>query len=319
MTITVAIAGDTMLGRGVGAVLRRDPAAPLLDGPLREVLAGVDLVLLNLECCVSDRGEPWPDPRKRFFFRAPPVAADRLAELGVDCVTLANNHVLDYGEQALRDTFTHLADAGVAWVGAGPDAPRACAPLVLERSGLRIRIVAFADHPAAYAATMTAPGIAFVDLRAAARLPDWLRRNVAPDDRADATIVSPHWGPNMTAGPVRSVRTAAAALHDAGATLIAGHSAHVFHGVAPGVLYDVGDFLDDYATHRRLRNDLGLLFVVELGPEVRRIEAIPLRLAFAHTAVARGADARWIRRTFAERCARFGTAVEVVGERLVVR
>ena len=87
----------------------------------------------------------------------------------------------------------------------------------------------------------------------------------------------------MVADPVPHVRRAAHALRDAGATIVAGHSAHVFHGVDGNVLYDLGDFLDDYATSA-LRNDLGLLFLVELdelGP--RRLEAVPLALDFCRT------------------------------------
>ena len=75
--------------------------------------------MLNVECAISDRGVRWSDPRKPFFFRAPPVATEVLQRLGVTCVTLANNHALDYGPEALDDTFRHLANAGIAWVGAG--------------------------------------------------------------------------------------------------------------------------------------------------------------------------------------------------------
>jgi poly-gamma-glutamate synthesis protein (capsule biosynthesis protein) len=121
MTATIALAGDTMLGRGVAGSLMRDRAAPLVAPEVVEQLARADAVVLNLECCISDGGTPFPDPAKRFLFRAPPVAAERLAELGVDAVTLANNHALDYGPQALLDTLRHLERAGVAAVGAGAD------------------------------------------------------------------------------------------------------------------------------------------------------------------------------------------------------
>src|SRR5919202_850564 len=119
MTATVALAGDTMLGRGVAAALIRDRAAPLVAPEVVEHLASADAVVVNLECCISDRGTPFPDPRKPFFFRAPRVAAERLAELGVDAVTLATNNALDYGPEALLDTVRRLESAGIAAVGAG--------------------------------------------------------------------------------------------------------------------------------------------------------------------------------------------------------
>jgi Bacterial capsule synthesis protein PGA_cap len=133
-------------------------------------------------------------------------------------------------------------------------------------------------------------------------------------------LVTPHWGPNMTQTPVPRVRETAAALLDAGATLVAGHSAHVFHGIEGRVLYDLGDFLDDYRVDPDLRNDLGLLFLVtltEAGP--LEIDAVPLRLEYCHTRLASGADAAWITTRFRQACAAFGTEVVEADGRLVVR
>ena len=313
----LALAGDTMLGRGVAEVIARRPPAALVSPELVEILQDADLFVLNLECCLSARGERWPDPRKPFFFRAPPAAVELLVHLGVDCVTLANNHALDYGADALLDTLEHLADAGVRAVGAGADVDAARLPAVVEAAGLRIAIVGLSDHPAEYAATRGRPGIAF-DPLAWGRSPPWLSRAIEAA-AADVVVVSPHWGPNMVAEPVPRVRSAAAALRAAGATLVAGHSAHVFHGVADDVLFDLGDFLDDYAVDPVLRNDLGLLFVVTLdarGPE--RIEAIPLRLEYAHTRPARGEEADWIRRRFSAACAALGTESRVEDGRAIV-
>jgi poly-gamma-glutamate synthesis protein (capsule biosynthesis protein) len=106
------------------------------------------------------------------------------------------------------------------------------------------------------------------------------------------------------------VLAAARALVAAGATVVAGHSAHVFHGAAAPVLYDLGDFLDDYAVDRRLRNDLGVLWLVTLdGGRLARAEAVPLRLDFARTDVATGDDARWVERRMRRACAALGSEV----------
>src|SRR5919201_1099437 len=165
VTATLALAGDTMLGRGVADALIADPARPLVAREVAARMTEADACVLNLECCVSDRGARFRDPRKPFFFRAPPVAAARLAELGVGAVTLANNHALDYGPTALLDTLRHLADAGIAAVGAGADEHAASAAQVIGCGPLRLRLVAVFDHPAAYAAGDDQPGIAFADLR----------------------------------------------------------------------------------------------------------------------------------------------------------
>src|SRR5437016_4170603 len=163
--ITLALAGDTMLGRSVGDRLRANPSAALVDRPVAEAAAAADAFVLNLECCISQRGERFPDPRKPFFFRAPPVAAERLAELGVDAVTLANNHALDYGPLALLDTLDALGAAGIAVVGAGADEAGARSPIALEDRGFRLRMVGVTDHPREYAAGPDRPGVAFADLR----------------------------------------------------------------------------------------------------------------------------------------------------------
>lgn len=316
MTVTVALAGDTMLGRGVGRALATTPPEDLVAPEVRAALGEADLVVLNLECCISGRGRPWDAPGKPFFFRAPPRAVELLVLLGADCVTLANNHALDYGFDALADTLEHLAGAGIAAVGAGPDLERARRPATLAAGGLRVAVLGVTDHPPDFAAGPDRPGVAFADLRR--RVPDWLAEGVGAAD-AEVVLVTPHWGPNMTSEPVGHVRRAAAALVDAGATLVAGHSAHVPHGVAGPVLYDLGDFLDDYRVDPRLRNDLGLLFLVTLdGRGPVRLEALPLKLDFCHTRLATGEDAAWTRRRFRSACTALGTTVEEEADRLTV-
>ena len=310
--MTLALAGDTMLGRGVAERLREDPRHPLLAPDVEEVAQEADLFLVNLECCISERGERIAEPGKPFFFRAPPVAAERLAEMGVDCVTLANNHALDYGPDALEDTFTHLEAAGVRWVGAGEDVRAARSPATLDG----MRVVAVSDHPSTFAATEDEPGIAYADLWQE-DIPAWLREAARPRE-GELVLVAPHWGPNMRAEPVPHVRRAAQALEGAGATLIAGHSAHVPQGPSGRVLYDLGDFIDDYAVDRRLRNDLGLLWLVELdagGP--RSVEAVPLRLDFATTRRASDIETTLLLALLEERCEAVGSEVRRDGDRLV--
>jgi poly-gamma-glutamate capsule biosynthesis protein CapA/YwtB (metallophosphatase superfamily) len=303
--VRLALAGDTMLGRAVASELGRRPPESLVDPAVVELTRAADLFVLNLECCISERGEPVP---KLFNFRAPPAAVETLRHLGVTCVTLANNHALDYGLDALLDTFVHLREAGIAWAGAGENAEEARAPTVVRD----LPIIAFADHEPGFAAGRERPGIAFADIRQG--IPAWLRKGAA------GALVCSHWGPNMEPSPLPYVRTAARELREAGAKLVAGTSAHVFQGVEGNVLYDLGDFLDDYARDLVLRNDLGLLFLVELEPDgPRRIEAVPLKLEHAFTRLARDDEADWVRRRFRDACAKLGTEVHEEDGRLAIR
>jgi len=318
VTIRVALAGDAMLGRGVGAQIAVAGPQSLFSAEVREFFESADLALLNLECCVSDRGRPWEGPGKRFHFRAPPRAVEALAGLGIDCVTLANNHSLDFGYTALSDTLDHLSGAEISAVGAGVNVEQARTPVLLEAGGLRVAVLGFTDHPAGFAARPDQPGVAYADLGTG--VPHWLGDQVqALAASNDVVLVLPHWGPAMTTHPLPYIRSAARAVLDAGATLVAGHSAHAFHGAAGRILYDLGDFIDDYALDPARRNDLSLLFLVTVdnrGPQ--RVEAVPLKLEYAHTRLADSNERAWIRARFTSACAAFGTEVSEENGLLVI-
>jgi len=318
--VRIAFMGDTMLGRGVGREIdRRGTGRGLLAPEVVEAAQAADLVVLNLECCVSERGEPWLEPGHLFFFRAPPPAVECLAELGVGCVTLANNHALDFGPLALLDTLDHLARAGIACVGAGANTSEARRPAVLSVRGVEVAVLGVTDHPADFAAGPDRPGVAYANLWDEP-VPGWLVDEVAAArQRADVVVVTPHWGPNMVTSPLPHVRAAAARLVEAGATLVAGHSAHVFHGAAPPILFDLGDFIDDYAVDPVLRNDLGLLWTVTMGSEgLTRIECLPLAMRGRRTHAAGGRDGAWIEHRLRSACAALGSTVRREGGSLVV-
>ncbi|MBS2966763.1 CapA family protein [Actinocrinis puniceicyclus] len=319
MAITVALAGDTMLGRGVAEHLSRHGTGALFAPEIEHAVAEADLFLVNLECCISEGGAPYTRiPGKPFFFRAPPLAAKVLAGLGVDGACLANDHALDFGPEALLDTRAALTEAGIRAVGAGADETQARAATVFERRGLRIGVMAATDHPEQFAARGHEPGVAFADLKDA--VPAWLTDGVRElREHTDLTLVTVHWGPNMVDRPVRHVRHAAAALVDAGADLVIGHCAHVFHGFTRRVLFDLGDFIDDYRVDPILRNDLGLLWLVTFeGHRPVRTRAIPIAVDGCRTRLADPFEYARIRFRLDGACAPFGTRIEDRGDFLDV-
>ena len=158
----LALAGDTMLGRGVAERLASGSPESLFAPEVVAAVGEADLCILNLECCISERGAPVPG--KVFHFRAPVAAAETLTHLGVDCVTLANNHALDFGTVALADTLDLLHAAGIETVGAGTDLDQARQPAVLEANGVRLGVIGVTDHPPDYAAGSRRPGAAFARL-----------------------------------------------------------------------------------------------------------------------------------------------------------
>ena len=307
-----------MLGRMVAERLADADPEDLWAPEVRELCSSADLAICNLECCISTRGKPTERVRgKPFFFRGPPAALGSLAAVGVRAVGLANNHALDYEEEALLETLRLLRDAGIAVAGAGHTDAEARRGVVVEAAGTRVGLAAVSDHPIEFAAGPDSPGIAYADLRRG--LPDWLASNLARlRGECELVIAFPHWGPNMTPEPALWQRRAAEAMKEAGADLVAGHSAHVFHGVGwdrlgPS-LYDLGDALDDYAVNPELRNDLGVIALWSPGHPERELELVGAALDFCRTRLAEGNEAEWIANRLSDACGRLKTRVERVAE-----
>jgi poly-gamma-glutamate capsule biosynthesis protein CapA/YwtB (metallophosphatase superfamily) len=309
--------GDVMLGRAVAERLRREPPEAVWSPEVRRLCGSFDALVCNLECCVSERGRPTAlVARKPFFFRAPPAAIEALHAIKTTAVGLANNHALDCGPEALEDTLELLERGAIPLTGAGRDADSARRGAVVEAGGRRLGLLALTDHPREFAAGEDSPGVAYADLHRG--MPAWAIEELERlRGEADLVLAFPHWGPNMTVRPAAWQRERARDFLEAGADAVAGHSAHVFHGVELSgrgpVLYDLGDALDDYAVDADLRNDLGVLAVWRPGGKPE-IELHGLRLDFCFTDLAHGADADWIANRLARACEEMGTSVERLDE-----
>jgi poly-gamma-glutamate capsule biosynthesis protein CapA/YwtB (metallophosphatase superfamily) len=313
--LTIGLLGDVMLGRKVAERLAGDPGAEVWSPQVREVCQACDALVLNLECCMSERGAPTSlIAGKPFFFRAPPTGLDALRAIGASVAGVANNHTLDFGADALADTVSHLRAGGVPPVGAGLDVEGARRGAVVQAGRARLGVLAMSDHPAEFASAPTRPGIAHADLRRG--LPDWISAELARlRSEADYVLAFPHWGPNMSPAPARWQTDRAHELLAAGADVVAGHSAHVFHGIEltprGPVLYDLGDALDDYAIDPELRNDLGVL---ALWRPAGRLELVGLHLDYCRTELATGGHADWIAERLELACGELGTSVRRLDE-----
>jgi len=237
--VTLAFAGDVNFAMRTARLLR-DPATAF--GPIASVLRSADFTALNLETSVTGRGVPQP---KNYHFRTTPLAFTALRDAGVDLVTMANNHVLDYGPVGLADTLEAARTARFPYVGIGVDAAAAWAPYVTTIKGMTIAIVGVsqvAELAASWVATSTRPGEAnAIDLsqtlaavRAARRL-------------ASTVIVFMHWGTEGDACPDQAQLSLAPQLAAAGASIIIGAHAHMLQGSGwlghTFVAYGMGNFL----------------------------------------------------------------------------
>jgi poly-gamma-glutamate capsule biosynthesis protein CapA/YwtB (metallophosphatase superfamily) len=236
---TLAFAGDVNFA-GRTAQLLNNPATAF--GPIASVLKSADFAALNLETAVTSRGVPQP---KTYHFRTTPRAFIALRDAGIDLVTMANNHVLDYGPGGLADTLAAAKAARFPYVGIGVDAGAAWAPYVTTIKGMRIAIVGVsqvAELASSWVATGSRPGEAnAIDLnqtlaavRAAKRL-------------APTVIVFMHWGTEGEACPDQAQLSLAPKLAAAGANIIIGAHAHMLQGSGwlghTFVAYGMGNFL----------------------------------------------------------------------------
>lgn len=239
-TLTLAFGGDVHFASQLAALLD-EPSKGLSE--LRPYLATADLAMVNLETAITTRGSEAP---KKFHFRAPATALDALAGAGVDVVTMANNHAVDYGRQGLDDTLAARERSAVPVVGLGRDRDDALSPAVLTAEGLRVAFLGATQVPDWTLATWPAgPGRAGV---AAAADPARLAQAVREARRrADVVVVYLHWGTDYTDCPNPLQRRTAAALAEAGADVVVGTHAHRVQGAgwlgATYVDYGLGNFV----------------------------------------------------------------------------
>jgi poly-gamma-glutamate synthesis protein (capsule biosynthesis protein) len=237
--ITLAFAGDVNFADRTARLLRHPAAA---FGPISSVLGSADLSAVNLETAVTRRGMPQP---KTFHFRTTPRAFTAIRAAGIDVVTMANNHVLDYGQTGLADTLAAAKAAHFPYVGIGENARAAWAPYITTIKGTRIAIIGVsqvAELASSWVATRTRPGEAnAINTRrtiAAVR---------AARKHADIVIVFMHWGTEGQACPDAGQLALAPRLAAAGASIIIGAHAHVLQGSGwlghTFVAYGMGNFL----------------------------------------------------------------------------
>ncbi|MEM9606699.1 MAG: CapA family protein [Actinomycetota bacterium] len=219
--LTIAAGGDVH-GESRVARLLAEGGNPL--ELLRAPMTDADLGIVNLETAVGSSGRP---AAKRYTFRAAPVLVHRLADAGVDVVSLANSHALDYGTAALFETLDHARAAGLVTVGAGANAAEAYAPAVVETDGGPVAVVGLSlVLSPGWAATVDRPGLASGHDRGASVA---AVRQAA--ELADTVVVAIHWGRELDRCASRQQRDLARALVDAGADVILGHHPHVLQGV----------------------------------------------------------------------------------------
>ena len=294
----ILFAGDVMLGRLVNKVLA-NAQFTYVWGDTIDIIKRADFSLINLECPVSSKGKEWNKTFKVFHFRANLDAIQVLNSASIDYVSLANNHILDYDIEALLDTLDILDKNNISHSGAGRNLKEAMKPAIIEKklkpkpsnnhdsyynvdneevnnndskNTIRIGLISLTDNEPEWEAKYDQAGINYIPTaldpdRYYYRLQNYIEN---AKKQSDLVIVSSHVGPHFRETPSMKYVNFAHKIIDFGADIYWGHSNHMPQGIElykrndnnKIILYDCGDFIDDYAIDSNYRNDLSFIFLL---------------------------------------------------------
>ncbi|MEM4153800.1 MAG: CapA family protein [Candidatus Caldarchaeum sp.] len=264
-----------------------------IDPLLTTLLAKADIVFGNLETPISDRGSP---ANKVVTLRTNPAYASELQKLGLKVVTLANNHILDFGPEAMFDTLSLLAKQNIRYVGVGENLKKAASPVVFDVGPLRIGFLGVAcTLPSDFAANEFKLGVAPLRVRTYVRIDPAIEQEqpgtppfiyTEPDaydldyfihivkevkKEVDYVIVGIHWGVPFQNNVLDYQVKIAETLTGNGVDFLVGHHPHTLHGIASMnnkiVFYSLGNFV----FHHKPRPELVKKFSKIMG----RMEGSP--------------------------------------------
>jgi len=281
---TVSAVGDLMLARRVGRAMQRSGDYAGALRPMAERLAAADITVGNLESTLSQLGPPTQGGDS---FGADPRTRDGLLLAGFDVITLANNHLGDYGPQSLVETVRLIRESGIQVTGAGANVAAASTPVVVERDGVRFGFVAFDAIGETPAAGPQTPGAYRLRMQPRtgplqqADLDAVLGSVRTLATQADVVMVAAHWGTQYTTELVPDQQTVARALVDAGADVVLGGHPHWVQGAELRgeslIAYSLGNFVFDMTFMQQTQEGVALELVF-WGPRLVAAEFVPVRI-----------------------------------------
>ena len=314
-TLTIAAGGDVIGDRDVGTFIDSNGGDAVLAG-VAPLLRGSQVAFVNLESPLSNKGAR--NAAKDVTFRGRPALVQGLHTAGIDVVSLANNHALDWGPKALLDTVARLDAAGIAHAGAGADLDAARAPALLRTTSGTVAILAYTlILPEGFAAGTDRAGVSPVRGHSERLLADI----AAASKRADWVVVSFHWGVEYTGQASREQRALAHDAVDAGADLVLGHHPHVLQGLElyrnKLIAYSLGDFVFDHYSRPTGETVVLEIEMSSAGPPSFRVTPVYLSESHGIPRVVAGTEAHAILHRLKGFSADLGLPLTLTGDRAV--
>jgi len=314
--IILTAIGDIMLaGSGTATFSRKGydyPFAATKDEFLKS-----DITIGNLEAPLAVSGSEFKG--KKFRFKANPKAAASLRSAGISVVSLANNHIMDFGKEGLRETLKHLDGHEILHVGAGENLAEARRPALVEKKGKKIAFLSYSlTQPLEFYASEGRPGVAPGYSR-------FFREDVLQASRcADYVVVSFHWGAERASYPKAYQMEAARRAIDAGAALVIGHHPHVLQGIeryrGGVILYSLGNFAFGSMSRHA---DTSVIAKVTFDRGISEVELIPLNVRNAEVrfqpAILRGKRGKEVISRLAGLSETWDTQILTAGTRYLVK
>ncbi|HET9485849.1 MAG TPA: CapA family protein [Chryseosolibacter sp.] len=313
-SLTIGLAGDVMIGRTIDKVIdQKGHNYPW--GNLLPVMNGTDLNVINLETTLTNSNRK---ADKTFNFKASPDKVQSLLNANISVANLANNHILDFANEGMFETIQTLDKAAILHVGAGENEKEAAAPAIIMKKGLRIGVLGITDNEPSWKAE-SGPGTNYLNLEDPRDAERILQSITSLRKKTDVIILSIHWGPNMRDRPTREFIDFAHEAVNHGAKVIHGHSAHILQGIEiyndSLILYDTGDFVDDYRVDSILRNDLSAYFALNIdGSGLIHLRITPTVIQECQVNRASKTDNDWVLQRIRQLSAPFGTHIDEDGK-----
>lgn len=272
---TIIVGGDIMMDRGVeGKIKKLDKNYNFSFDLIRDYLRSADLVFANLEGSISNVGS---DTGKKYSFRFEPDVADALAYAGIDIVSLANNHMLDWGRQSLCETTKHLDTVDVKYVGAGCTSKQAEQPYITKIGNTTIAFLAYTEFYIGAHAVSDTPGMSEWNMSKIIERITHLKN----DSNVDIVMISMHWGAEYQNRATDNQVLLGQQLIDGGADVVIGHHPHVDQEIerySDGwIIYSLGNFVFDQSWSEETMQ--GLLAEIQIqNGRIYDIKPIPIQL-----------------------------------------